>query len=133
MRTVACTCLLLSLLSFKTSAQDNYFDKGIQQLSQEFSSQTVGNQNLTVAVVAFSVPRNMTRCLGEFVADQMVNHLNQTSARLTNKFKLVERSALNEIIKQQKLTFSGPFDRKAASELGKLLSAEAIITGSIIS
>ncbi len=58
------------------------------------------------------------------------NALHMKGAR-TNVFNLVERSRLDQVLKEQKLAVSGAIDESQAVEVGKLLGVDAIIVGSI--
>ena len=49
-----------------------------------------------------------------------------------NRFRVVEREALTEILQEQKLSQSKLIDRTTALRLGKLVAVHAIVTGSII-
>jgi TolB-like protein len=49
-----------------------------------------------------------------------------------NRFSIVERTALEAILEEQKLSRTELFDEKTAIQLGKLIAAKAIIAGSII-
>ena len=48
-----------------------------------------------------------------------------------NRFQLIDRTIMDRILEEQELSRSGLVDRNAAIKLGKLMSAQAIITGSI--
>lgn len=46
-------------------------------------------------------------------------------------YTAVDRGAVDQIVKEQKLTQSGVFDQEKAIEIGKLLGAEGIILGTV--
>jgi len=48
------------------------------------------------------------------------------------RFQLVERISLDRALEEQKLSLSQVIDRNAALTVGKMMSAQAIITGSIV-
>ena len=48
-------------------------------------------------------------------------------------FTLVDRLILNKVIKEQKRQQNGLFDEQKAAELGALVGADALISGSIVS
>ena len=48
-----------------------------------------------------------------------------------NRFQLVDRSYIERILEEQKLTLTQLIDRDVAVKVGRLMSAQAIITGSI--
>lgn len=49
-----------------------------------------------------------------------------------NRFQLIDRASLNRVLEEQKLSHTKLIDRNTAVRLGKIMSAQAIITGSII-
>jgi TolB-like protein len=49
-----------------------------------------------------------------------------------HRFQLVERVSLDRALEEQKLSLSQVIDRNAALNIGKLMSAQAIVTGSIM-
>jgi len=62
----------------------------------------------------------------EYIEEVLVMHL--TKAR---GITLVERAQLELVLDEQRRTASGPFDERKAIELGRLLSADVIITGRV--
>jgi TolB-like protein len=55
-----------------------------------------------------------------------------TSIVKSGRFDVVERAMLQKIVAEQKLSTTGLVDESTASQLGKLLGVEVIITGSIL-
>lgn len=55
-----------------------------------------------------------------------------TSIVKSGRFEVVERAMLQKIIAEQKLSTTGLVDESTASQLGKLLGVDVIITGSIL-
>lgn len=66
------------------------------------------------------------RRLGKGISDILFTELSKT-----NSFILLERDKLESVIKEQSLGLSGIIDKRSAPEVGKLLGANAIITGSV--
>ncbi|MBP5200870.1 MAG: hypothetical protein J6Z82_09525 [Schwartzia sp.] len=83
-----------------------------------------------VAVIPFTlkatVPRDVTledaSIVSDYVYDALVN---------SDKFDVVEREHLKEILKEQALGHSGPVDERTAAEFGRLVGAQYIICGNI--
>lgn len=46
-------------------------------------------------------------------------------------YSVVDRGALDQLIKEQKLTSTGVFDQEKAVEIGKLLGAEGVVIGAV--
>ncbi|AUC61927.1 CsgG family porin [Cyanobacterium sp. HL-69] len=108
-----------------------------QALAQSQSSQTLLAQNnqerLTIAVMDFdysslSNARNLNlidgaaRGVSDVVAGELVD---------TRKYRVIERSRLNDVLNEQGLTDSGLVDPGTAAQIGRLLGAELIMVGSI--
>ncbi len=46
-------------------------------------------------------------------------------------YEIIERGSLEQVMKEQNLSVTGAIDPKTASELGKLLGADAIVVGAV--
>lgn len=64
--------------------------------------------------------------LGPKVTDMFITGLAQTG-----KFRVIERSQLDKILQEQKLSITGAIDQSTAIEIGKLIGANFIVMGSI--
>lgn len=62
---------------------------------------------------------------------EAITELLTTDIAMTGVFDLIERAHLNKIMKEQSLQMSGALDVTKATEIGKLLSAEKVLVGSI--
>jgi len=80
---------------------------------------------LALAVIPFA-GKGDAKDLAEPVTEQMITQL--VSLR---RFKVIERSALDKVLAEQSLQASGLVDDKAATNLGKLAGADAIVMGSL--
>jgi TolB-like protein len=65
--------------------------------------------------------------MGEIVAEWFI-----TAFVKEGRFDVIERSLLNKILEEQKLSISGIIDEGTATELGKLLGVKVIISGSVL-
>lgn len=54
-----------------------------------------------------------------------------TQIMAVDAYEVVERSALNQILKEQKLGMSGVVDASNAVDIGKLLGADAVVLGAV--
>ena len=77
-----------------------------------------------IAVIYFDSPEDNTK-LRKGLADMLISDLSKV-----NMLNVVERSRLEEILKEQNLNNSKQFDSNTATQLGKLLGVEYILTGS---
>ncbi|MDX9743045.1 MAG: FlgO family outer membrane protein [Arcobacteraceae bacterium] len=78
----------------------------------------------TIAVVDFSLIGIDNKTLDKFAMEDMTTKLVQSG-----QYLVVERTKLNSILEEHKLTDSGLLDDKSSLQLGKLLSADIILTG----
>ena len=68
-----------------------------------------------------------TEDMGEIVAEWFITALVKEG-----RFDVIERSLLNKILEEQKLSISGIIDEGTATQLGKLLGVKVIISGSVL-
>lgn len=66
-----------------------------------------------------------TELAGISVSDMFITELLRT-----DRFELVERSRMSQVLNEAELTFSGMTAGKAA-EIGKMLGADAVLTGTV--
>ncbi|MBI9104060.1 MAG: VWA domain-containing protein [Spirochaetales bacterium] len=94
-----------------------------REMSLVFDSSSIG----TAALLGFTA--------GEEIDPSFLTFVDET-ARIAfaelESVRLVERETLDDIIAEQKLSMTGLMDTDAAIEVGELLSAQYIITGTII-
>ena len=62
-----------------------------------------------------------------YIEELLIMHLTTVG----NGLVVLERRGLDQVLEEQKRTASGNFDERSAIELGRLLAADAIITGSM--
>ncbi|MCX7918899.1 MAG: DUF1566 domain-containing protein [bacterium] len=97
----------------------------ISQQTDKPSSDTALSR---VAVVDFeAIGSGVDREFGKGVAEILSSALIKSK-----KYRVIERSALLKVLKEQKLQMTDLVDTKSAVEVGKFLGAETIVTGSII-
>lgn len=81
-----------------------------------------------IAVLDFeAIGSGVDREFGKGVAEILLSALAKT-----DKYQVVERQQLAKVLKEQKLQMTDLIDPKSAVEIGKLLGAETIVTGSIV-
>jgi hypothetical protein len=92
----------------------------------------VGNQTIKlvgermgVAVLPFE-NKGASHDLGEIILDKMI-----TVLWTQERFKVMERAALNKVLAEQSLGQSGVLDATSAAEIGKGIGVDAIVIGSV--
>jgi TolB-like protein len=81
---------------------------------------------LSVAVVPFDA-KGEGKIFADAVTETMITKLVNL-----RRFKVIERSAIDKVMKEQKFQASGIVDDRSAVKLGKIAGADAIIVGSIL-
>jgi curli biogenesis system outer membrane secretion channel CsgG len=64
--------------------------------------------------------------LGSAVADQLISHVARS-----NRFVLIERSRIEQVLQEQALGQSGTITEETAAQVGKLLGVECLVLGKI--
>lgn len=118
MKTVKILTLILFVFIFlsKSSAEEN-----LQDLSLIFTAQL--NQKVVV-VTGFSCTNDKDPITSSIIQERLITFLAKN-----NTITVVERSKLDEIFNEQQLQLSGVVDVDTAQVVGKLTSADVIITG----
>ena len=128
MKALTTAISLLGILVFcssATRAQAN-LSQQLDDLNRQIATKVTAKNKTTIAVVEFAdLDGNVTN-FGRFLSEELITRLYETQ-----KFKVIERQLLNQVIKEQKLTLSGVVDPGSAKQLGKVLGVDAIVSGSI--
>jgi TolB-like protein len=98
----------------------------VDELGNQIATKVSAKNKTTIAVVEFADLEGNVTNFGRFLAEELITRLHETE-----KFKVIERQLLNQVIKEQKLTLSGIVDPKSAKQLGQVLGVDAIVSGSI--
>jgi hypothetical protein len=82
-------------------------------------------ERMGVAVLPFE-NKGASNDLGEIILDKMI-----TVLWTQERFKVMERAALNQVLAEQSLGQSGVLDATTAAEIGKGIGVDAIVIGSV--
>jgi len=118
--------LLTLLLSSNVSLAQSGLAQQIDELGHQIATKVTAKNKTTVAVVEFADLEGNVTNFGRFLAEELITRLHETE-----KFKVIERQLLNQVIKEQKLTLTGIVDPNSAKQLGRVLGVDAIVSGSI--
>ena len=114
------------LIAFATISAQGVTDKPMTDLSKQIIKEMGVFDISKVAVVDFcDLDGNVNEC-GKFLAEELTTKLYSSK-----KKRVVERTKLNKIIEERDLNVAGIIEPPMARELGKLLGADAIISGNI--
>ncbi|MDI6809864.1 MAG: CsgG/HfaB family protein [Candidatus Eisenbacteria bacterium] len=98
--------------------------KSVMVRIAEEKARKVGSK-LSVAVLPFEA-KGGAQTLGEMVLDKLT-----TSLVNLQRFNVMERSKLEELLKEQKLGMTGVIDASTAAQVGKNIGVEGIFLGSV--
>ena len=120
----------LCFLSFCSPLHaNNGFEEKIDSLSKTMADKIAEAGKKKVAVVDFTDLQGTVTELGRFVSEEFSVSLVSAG----KGFRVVDRTHLQSIIKENKLSTTGVIDPKTARKLGKIAGVEALVTGSLTS
>ena len=128
MKPLTTLTLLLFIFLFSstlTFAQANLAEQ-LDDLNRQITTKVTATNKATIAVIEFADLEGNVTNFGRFLSEELITRLYETE-----KFKVIERQLLNQVIKEQKLTLSGIVDPASAKQLGRVLGVDAIVSGSI--
>ena len=97
----------------------------IMLLALVFSPQLFSQSRPTIAVLTLEAKN-----VGQETADAVADILS-TELFNSQRFKVIERQAIQRILEEQKLQMTGVTDMSKAVEIGKILNVEKILIGSV--
>lgn len=103
------------------------YEKEIEQLSAQMAEKISGKGKKTVAVVDFTDLEGNVTQLDQFIAEEFSVAL----ASAGKGFRVIDRTRLKSIIKENKLAATGLIDPATASKLGKIAGVDALVTGTL--
>lgn len=121
-------CIILSsfvLLGQNVSAQG--YEDQINKVSVKMAESIQKSGKSRVAVVDFTDLEGNVTALGRFIAEEFSVALLNTG----KEFELIDRTHLNSLLKEHKLSTTGLIDPATARKLGEIAGVEALITGTI--
>jgi TolB-like protein len=123
---ITVTVGMLSLLTRPLSAQENSLDQGLNEVAKQVTESIPVGKTTTIAVMDFNDLSGNVTMLGRFVSEELITKLFQTK-----RFKVIERSLLEKALDELKFNTTDLVDTGNAKQLGKVVGAEAIVTGTI--
>jgi TolB-like protein len=118
-------CLFIVLLpAFADEADD--IDSAFPAMARQLSAAAPRLPKKTVAVYGFEVIGRLGDSYATYATEKLTHELVTFG-----KLLVIERSRLDEVLKEQNFSLSGVVDAGTAARIGKLLSVDAVITGTI--
>jgi curli biogenesis system outer membrane secretion channel CsgG len=118
--------VLLVLSPTMASGAQKLLPDAMSDLSKDIASRVAKEKKTKIAVVPFRELGGQPTVLGTYLAEKLVTDLVNIG-----NLDLVERSTLDKVMGELKLNSSGAVDPGTAKQVGKLVGADAIITGTI--
>jgi hypothetical protein len=115
------------LIASPVALAQQAFNDSIAALSVRVEERLAGQERMRITVLDLTDPSGrLGKELITYVEEVLIMHLSQRP-RIT----VLERRALDQVLEEQRRTASGTFDEEGAIEIGRLMAADALITGSI--
>jgi TolB-like protein len=109
---------------FADEASD--FDTVFANIALKLSESRDKLPEKTVAVYGFQVLGRPGDTYAEYATEKLTHEIVNLG-----QFMVIERSRIEEILKEQSLSLSGTVDASTASKIGKILAVDAVIIGTI--
>jgi TolB-like protein len=119
---IALPCIVLS----QDTSEDIAFDAAFKRMAVKFSSSDAKLKNKTVAVYGFDVNGRPNDSFASYATEKLTHELVEGG-----RLKVVERSRIDRVLNEQQFSQSGAVDADYAARIGKLLSVDAVIIGTI--
>jgi TolB-like protein len=119
-------CGAAMFLSMLVSSAFGY-EKEIEQLSATMAEKIAGKGKKTVAVVDFTDLEGNVTQLDRFIAEEFSVAL----AGAGKGFRVIDRTHLKSIIKENRLSATGLIDPATARKLGRIAGVDALVTGTL--
>ncbi|MCP4353785.1 MAG: hypothetical protein GY795_50705 [Desulfobacterales bacterium] len=103
------------------------YETEIKKLSETMADKIAAAKKAKVAVVDFTNLQGDVTELGRFIAEEFSVALSGAG----KGFKVVNRTHLKSIVKENKLSVTGLIDPDTARKLGKIAGVDALITGTL--
>jgi hypothetical protein len=120
--TLAIIALPLQLQADMSMDFDNVFSKIAEKLAE--AERKLPNK--TVAVYGFEVIGRPGDTYAVYATEKLTHEIVEDGT-----YSVIERSRIEEIMKEQNLSLSGVLDAGTASKIGKILAVDAVIIGTI--
>ena len=110
----------------KQIVPDNSLDFQLANLTNQIVESLSHESKSKIAIIEFSDLNGNVTEFGMYLSEELITRLF-----LTQKFNVIERQLLNQVISEQKLGMTGLIDDESAIAIGKLLGVDAIVSGTI--
>ncbi len=120
-------CIGILFIVFMQSSISLAYEKEVRELSAALAENITKAGKSRIAVVDFTDLQGNVTELGRFIAEEFAVALLGTG----QGFEIVDRTHLQVLIKEHKLSSTGLIDPATAQKLGQIAGVDALVTGSI--
>lgn len=113
-------------ISTTSHAFDKSLDQGLDEIAQKVTKSIPAGAKKTVAVMDFNSIEGGVTVFGRFIGEELITKLFESE-----RFKVIERSLLEKALEELKFNTSDLVDPSVAKQLGKVVGADAIVTGTL--
>lgn len=117
-------CILF--ISGTSHAVDKSLDQGLNEIAQQITESIPSDSKKTIAVMDFNTLEGNVTMFGRYVGEKLITKLFQTK-----RFKVIERGLLEKALQELKFNTTDLVDTANAKQLGKVVGADAIVTGTL--
>lgn len=110
----------------KNKETEQYLDQGIMDIASDIAESIPSGKTTTIAVVDFNDLQGNVTKLGRYISEELITQLFQDK-----RFRVIERGLLEKAIDELKFNATDLVNPDAAQQLGKVVGAEAIVTGTL--
>lgn len=102
------------------------FDYELEALAQELAEKLYEKDDFKVAVWGFFSSEKEQKEFDTYLTEDFAIYL----ADHAKHFQVIDRTQLNAMLKEHRLTADGFIDERATKRLGKIIAADAVVVGS---
>ncbi len=120
--------ILLTAVSFSSlqGKENNDADAIYKSLAESLSKVEKKLPNKTIAIYGFEVIGRPKDNYAKFATEKLTHYIVAAG-----NLMVVERSRIDQIMKEQSLSMTGAVDAGTAAKIGKILSVDAVVIGTI--
>jgi TolB-like protein len=119
-------CGIVLLINRNLKAENSEKDEVFKKMAEKLSTVASDLKKKTVAVYGFEMIGRKDDNYAKYATEKLTHELVEAGRLL-----IVERSKINKVLSEQQLSMTGVVDADMAAKIGKILSVEGVIIGSI--
>ncbi len=109
-----------------TGKESSDADKIYEKMAETLSKVENKLQNKTIAIYGFEVIGRKDDSYGKFATEKLTHYIVKKG-----DLTVIERSRIDQILKEQSLSMTGTIDAGTAAKIGRILAVDAVVIGTI--